>query len=303
MDFRHTDYFLTIMRVGSITGAAKELHISQPALSQYVKQIENELGVQLFNRETTPMSLSYAGELYLNAAQDNIEIKKNLMSQLSELTHKPHGRLRIGIAPSRGTLLLPRLIPAFYQKYPYIIIDLIEHNTLAVLQSLLEGACDFAFLTITPSEDRLVYKLLERSRVVLLASKRTVFSKNVPNGTEIKVLDAQNEKFILFSKGGLRQQSDRLFEMYQMKPKVVMELLTVETALGTLQHMDAVVICYDTYLHRNPEAMKHVNCYPLQVEMENTNDLFLCYHKNLYLTKYMTDFIKITQDQFTIEPR
>ena len=74
MNIRHIQYVLSILREGSITAASKKLFVSQPALSQTIKQIEQDLGAPIFDRNTDPISLTCAGQKYVEAAQRMLDI-------------------------------------------------------------------------------------------------------------------------------------------------------------------------------------------------------------------------------------
>lgn len=69
MNFKHINYVLTVLTEGSITAASKKLFVSQPALSQTIKLIEQDLGAPIFDRSTDPISLTYAGQRYVEAAR------------------------------------------------------------------------------------------------------------------------------------------------------------------------------------------------------------------------------------------
>ena len=82
MNIKQAQYILTIANEGSITAAAKKLYISQPSLSQMVRQVEKELGVALFDRTSLPLRLTYAGEKYLECAHTMIVANDRLENQL-----------------------------------------------------------------------------------------------------------------------------------------------------------------------------------------------------------------------------
>lgn len=79
MNFKHINYVLTVLTEGSITAASKKLFVSQPALSQTIKLIEQDLGAPIFDRSTDPISLTYAGQRYVEAAQAMLDIDRNLL--------------------------------------------------------------------------------------------------------------------------------------------------------------------------------------------------------------------------------
>ena len=120
MNMKHIQYVLTVLREVSITSASKKLYVSQPALSQTIKQIEQDLGATIFDRSTDPISLTYAGHKYVDAAEQMLDIERNLRAQLAEMTTEIHGRIRVGISVQRGLQLLPLVIPEFTRRYPYV---------------------------------------------------------------------------------------------------------------------------------------------------------------------------------------
>ena len=102
MNFKHIHYVLAVLRAGSITAASKKLFVSQPALSQTIKQVEQDLGAAIFDRSTDPISLTYAGKRYVEAAQAILDIDHNLRAEIAETKKEVHGRMRMGISNQRG---------------------------------------------------------------------------------------------------------------------------------------------------------------------------------------------------------
>ena len=111
MNTRHAQYMLTILKEGSITAAARKLYVSQPSLSQTVRLVENSLGTPIFNRTTDPITLTYAGEKYMEAARQILTIHSNLEKEISEITHEDHGTIRLGIPVQRAMEVLPSASP------------------------------------------------------------------------------------------------------------------------------------------------------------------------------------------------
>lgn len=102
MNIKHAQYMLTVLKEGSITAAAKKLYISQPSLSQMIKLVENTLGTPIFNRTTDPITLTYAGEKYIEAAKKILTINANLIKEIDEINHEEHGTIKLGIPVQQG---------------------------------------------------------------------------------------------------------------------------------------------------------------------------------------------------------
>ena len=118
MNMKQALYFKTIAQYGTITAAAKQLYISQPSLSQTLRQIEDEVGTPLFDRSTSPFHLTYAGERYLKAVEAMLDIETRLKEEIESIRRDDGGRLRLGISVTRAMQVLPDVIPIFTKAYP-----------------------------------------------------------------------------------------------------------------------------------------------------------------------------------------
>ena len=98
MNLKQARYIRTIAQEGGVTAAAKKLYISQPSLSQMLRQIEGELGVELFDRTVQPFRPTYAGECYLRAAQAMLSANEILENEIQQIRQEDRGRLRLGIS-------------------------------------------------------------------------------------------------------------------------------------------------------------------------------------------------------------
>lgn len=126
MNLRQAYYIKTIAKEGGITAAAKALYISQPSLSQMLKQIEAEIGMPLFDRSVSPLKPTSAGECYLHAATIMLNTQEILENELQELREENSGRLRLGISMQRSAQLLPAILPDFFADFPHVNLELRE---------------------------------------------------------------------------------------------------------------------------------------------------------------------------------
>lgn len=145
--------FYTVARCGSLTRAAQELYISQPAVSQSIKQLENQLGVSLFNRTHRGMELSAAGgKLIFKKVEEAINLLENAEGAISELRNTATGAIRIGATDSIFSHVLADKIAAYNEAYPAVKLELISSTSPDTLEKLKEGRCDVAFVNL-PVED------------------------------------------------------------------------------------------------------------------------------------------------------
>lgn len=293
MNIKHAQYMLTVLKEGSITAAAKKLYISQPSLSQMIKLVENTLGTPIFNRSTDPITLTYAGEKYIEAAKKILTINDNLIKEIEEINHEEHGTIKLGIPVQRAMQVMPYVLPRFYAKYPHVKVDVRESGSANTEAAVLDGNVDLACLTTYPKHEELNYILIEEEELVLLTSRNSQLAKRIPSGTPISITEAKNEKFISSKVGhSVRDTQDRLFVTYDIQPEILMETSSIEVGKRTAIACDAVMICPINYIEMTPELHPGCCVYPIQ-GIEQRRSFYVCHKKELYLTKYMRDFIEI----------
>lgn len=145
--------FYTVAKCGSLTKAAQELFISQPAVSQAIKQLEGQLGISLFNRTHKGMELSAGGgKLIINQVETALELLEAAENKLAELQTSATGTLRIGATDSIFSHVLSDPLAQFNEKYPAVKLELISSTSPNTVNQLKEGRCDIAFVNL-PLED------------------------------------------------------------------------------------------------------------------------------------------------------
>ena len=136
MNLKQLKYVQVLAKQGSFSKAAEELNISQPSLSQYIRKIEDELGLELFDRTGNNVRLTDAGMEYTAAGRKIIDIEHQLMLKFDDLRDEKTGSVRIGVSPYRSMCILPVVIAEFRKKYPNIQVIIDER----VGQELTDGA-------------------------------------------------------------------------------------------------------------------------------------------------------------------
>lgn len=293
MNLKHAQYMVTVMQEGSITNAARKLYISQPSLSQMIKLVETNLGTPIFNRTTEPLTLTPAGEKYIGAAQQILTINANLVKEIEEINSNDHGKIRFGVPVQRGMQLLPFVLPRFYRLYSNVDIAVYEQGSGLMENMILDGTVDIACMTTTARHSDLKYILIENEELVLLANKNTAIAGRIPSGTPIPITEAAGEKFVSNKPGhSIRAVQDGLFISNDIHPKIILETISIEVEKKVCLACDAVMICPRSYLEDTKELAEHAVIYPI-LHAGGQRHCYLCHRKNLYITKYMQDFIDI----------
>lgn len=286
-------YIQTIADCGSLTGAAKKLYVSQPSLSQMLRQIEEKIGLSLFDRSSSPFRVTYAGEMYLAAADAMLAINDQLEKQLREIKDDHVGRLRLGISVQRSMQILPKVIPVFRQMYPNVTLDLTERGSARLEELLQKGTIDLAFAAMESTGTNLVYELIEQETIGILPASDTKIVARIEPGTPITLADAEGETFVSLREGhSIRVVQDKLFRRSGFHPKILLETNTLEVgkrvavSSGTCMLMPNIYM--DEFIRR-----KRGEFYPLK-DYENHRHLYACYRKKEFMPKYTRDFIQIT---------
>ncbi len=293
MNMKQALYFKTIAQYGTITAAAKQLYISQPSLSQTLRQIEDEVGTPLFDRSTSPFHLTYAGERYLKAVEAMLDIETRLKEEIESIRRDDGGRLRLGISVTRAMQVLPEVIPIFTKAYPNVTIELTEAASASLEGLLQKGQIDLALAALEANEANIAYELIEKESIGILAGKDSQLAQLVPSGTPISLEMVEKETFVsLDTSHSSRIIQDRLFRRYNIRPKILLETSSLEVARRVALKSGACMVLPDVYadefVFNSGGAF-----YPLK-DYENHRHFYACYRNDENTKKYIRDFVSIT---------
>jgi len=300
---RYFSTILTVVREGSITAASKKLYISQPAVSQTIKTVENELGAPLFYREGNRLALTYAGQLYIEAVEQIQMIECNLRAKIAESKDLAYGDFRLGISTQRGLQLLPEIIPLFIKKYPHVRIRLKEEGSERLEQMITEGDCDIAFITTNSKRNSLQYVPIENEHVVLLAAKTTALAQKHPDGETLDIREAEDEDFISMTVGhSVRAIQDHLFNINDMHPRILLETHNMEAAKRITARSEAVFLLPSVYVSDEMPFRDQLSVYNI-INCNYERHFYFCYRQGMYLTGYQRDLVQIVCDALNVPCR
>lgn len=197
MNTKQLKYVLVLAREGSFSRAAEVLKISQPSLSQYIKKIEKEIGLELFDRTNGDVRITDAGRVYIEAGREILDIEHRMDIQFSELTGYRSGSLIIGAAPYRAAGMMPEVAMRFQKSHPGMHLIVREGTTAELSEGMEHGEFDLA-LTLLPLDGRLFRweKVMEEELVLAVPAFREPFPAiSAPDrrypAVDVNVLDGQ----------------------------------------------------------------------------------------------------------------
>lgn len=291
MNLKQAHYIRTIAQEGSITAAAKKLYVSQPSLSQMLRQVEGELGVALFDRSQSPFHLTFAGEKYLQAAHTILAANQRLENQIQEIREENSGRLRLGISVQRAMQVLPLTLPWFCVQFPHVTLEVTERGSAHLEELVCQGEIDLALAALESGSPRLAYELIEKEVVGILAGEKSGLAARYPAGTAITLDMAGEETFVSLKEGhSIRVVQDALFRQYGLSPKILLETDSLEVARRVALGTGSCMLCSDIYV--DGMVRRHGAFYPLR-DYENHRHFYACYPREEHLPRYAAGFIRI----------
>ncbi|MDH3603303.1 MAG: LysR substrate-binding domain-containing protein [Candidatus Tectomicrobia bacterium] len=229
MELRQLLAFKTVADQGSFTTAAGILRLTQSAISQQIKALEDECEVLLFDRSNRVVRLTDAGQLFLARVELILAQVENARIEMAEMAGGAKGRCRIGSLPSAAAYLLPWAIVRFQQRYPGVDLQLKEALQWQVLEWVSQGAVDFALMGLPVADTQLQSTALLQDEFVLMVPQHHDFAGR----RSVGIADLVQERFILYPQGaGGRDLFMDACRQAGFEPQVVFESDDRETILG-----------------------------------------------------------------------
>ena len=191
MNTKQLHYVLTLAHEGSFSKAADTLNITQPSLSQYIKKIEREIGLELFDRANGDIRLTDAGRVYIDAGKKILDIEHQMENSFTDLADHKTGSLIIGAAPYRAASMLPVIASRFQSLHPGMHLVVREGTTVELVEGMEHGEYDLA-LTLLPIDDRLFRweKVVEEELILAVPSSYSPFTTTTVPDRKHPAVDA-----------------------------------------------------------------------------------------------------------------
>jgi len=222
MEIRQLKAFVAIAETKTFTAGAKCVNITQAAISMQIRQLEDEVGLQLFTRTPRRVILTQAGEHLLARARRILREHDAALAEIAEIAGADYGRLRIGSASAMfSTKQLPNILGKLKEKYPNAEVTVSSGTSHALVEKIMHGAVDIAFISLPVEAANIQTDLLFSDEIVAIAHPKHPLAKE----KFISVATLAGERLILGEQGGnTRRMIDDFFSAANVRPNVVMEL-------------------------------------------------------------------------------
>jgi DNA-binding transcriptional LysR family regulator len=237
MELRHLRYFVVVAEEQNVTRAAERLHVSQPPLSRQIKDLEEELGVALFQRTAKSVALTAAGKIFLNEARAVLLQAEKAVQTVRAVAAGERGQLRVGYAPSLTVELLPKALRSFEGTCPGVRVSLHDLSTEECVQKLTARKLDVA-LTVRPSGSSMRGLAFERLITYPICCAVAV-NHPLAKKRSIALARLRQEKLMGYSQEDYPEYFDWLAEIFKPNPFDPHSVEEYDSATGLIAAVEA----------------------------------------------------------------
>lgn len=285
MNSRQLQYAVLLSKTQSFSRVAKELNITQPALSKQILSLETELGVKLFDRTKTPLGLTPAGEHFIHKVEKLLYEEEQLISSMEQFRSGEAGQLVIGISPFRSSYLIADTVKKVRKKFPQVQVKLHEVASDILREQAKEGKYDFAIINLPVDESVLEIKPIEPDRLVLVVPKelRNIIP-GIKNEMEINFKDCSKLPFVTMGEGQeMRSLFNKLCASADFIPEIAVESVKLSTTWTIAREGIAAAILPYQFIEK--ENLDNVTVFDIK-DLKYLRQPAVVYKRGQYLSEY-----------------
>jgi len=243
MELRHLRYFVAVGEAENVSRAAGTLHVSQPALSRQIRDLESELGVKLLERSAHAVRLTQAGRVFLREAKSVLARTDEAVARAREAGEGERVELNVGYAMSPTVRILPPALRSFQSVHPRVRVRLHDLSSMEMFAGLRAGKLQIAFV-VCPSPGRLrgmQFEPLSTGEMILAMSPRHPLARR----REVPVKEAAQQPLVVFSKAeypDYHEALDVLFDGIRPRPRISEEHDSVASLIAAVEAGTGVAV-------------------------------------------------------------
>lgn len=255
IELRQLHYFVRIAQLEHFGQAAKELHVVQPALSRHMKQLEEELGVELFERLPRGVRLTAAGKVLLFQTTSILDDIDRMVSMTKQAAAGKTGFLKVGFADGATySGHVPEILGEFRKHNPKIEMELVPASSMSQAELLASDAIDIGFVYWLPSNKAgIESRAINKERIVLAAARS---NRAIASRKTLRLRDLKDEAFVWFKRSDGPMYYDLIISRCNqagLTPKVAQEAFTESTMLSLVAADIGVTFITESARRRKPD--------------------------------------------------
>jgi DNA-binding transcriptional LysR family regulator len=263
MELRHLRYFVAAAQAENVSRAALRLHVSQPALSRQIRDLESELGFPVFERSAKSVRLTAAGKVFLAEAQDILKRVDQAVKAGREVASGGGVELRLGYAPSPTARIIPPSLRKFQAQHPKVKVSLHDLSTEEMLSGVREGKLHLAFL-VRPTKAMLrglKFAELTRDPMCLAVPPDHVLARN----RSATLAEAARQPLVVFSRDQYPEYTaylDSLFRSIHSKPQIAQEHDSAASLIAAVESGAGVALVAESFSCSSGPRLKLIPISP-----------------------------------------
>jgi DNA-binding transcriptional LysR family regulator len=288
MDFYQLTYFKKVVETGSVSRAAEELLLTQPAVSKQIRGLENELGERLFDRIGKKVFLTHAGEKLYTHVENILRSVADAKTAVRDLSEECSGELIIGASDHISIHRLPGVLKSYITAFPKVDLKLRCHRSEAIHEMVAKNQVDLGVITLPQPEPNMIYKTIWKDRMSL------IFVKNHPLASlnKIRLKDTINYGMILTETGTeTRNNFDAAFALQGLRPNVSMEVAYIETIKALVRAGLGISILPDKAVESEVKSGELIKAKISDAKF--SRDLGVVYLKNKFVSRPAKEFLNV----------
>ena len=288
MDMLQLEHFLAVVEERTFTRAAERVSRTQPAVSQSIKKLEEEVGTPLFSRDVHEVSLTHAGEVLADYARRILSLRNEAMRHVGEVRTLRSGNLSIAAHEAAAVYLLPGALRVYLQRFPDIKVAIYRSRLEEIPRQVMDREVDVGFVKEVPAFHELQSVEVHTDEMVCIASPRhPLASRDI-----VTVKDLSSEQFVLHHLcSATADKILRLFEQHSARCRVVAELWSFENIKGFVQEEVGLAIVPGITVRQELKSRALVRI-PLR-ELEMPRRTVMIYREQGYLSDAARELIRI----------
>ena len=285
MNIRHLKIFITVADCGKMSTAAEKLFISQPSVSQAIREIEDYYGIKLFERLSKKLYITKSGEMLLKYARHIVESFDEMEMELKNTGQNIC--LRVGATVTVGTCILNPIIKKFEKNESNISSKIVINNTNVIENMILKSELDVGIVEGVITNKDIVKIPIYRDKLVIISGKQHKFYKV----NSIKLQDLQGEDMIMREVGsGSRELFDSVIHRENIEINEKWNSTNTDSIKNAVMEGQGLGVLSTLMIK---EEIKNGKLHIIEVEdVDISRDICVIYHKNKFISDYLKNFIE-----------
>ena len=266
MDYRDS-VFLSVAEHLSFSKASEALHISQPAVSRHIKELEQRYDASLFERKGNRIYLTGAGEKVYHAFKEIAQHYRNLDFEMGELHNAQAGEIRVGASSTIAQYVIPRVMASFHKRYPHIRLHLMNGNSFEMEQLLLDNRIDLALVENLSSQAGIRYRDFLHDELIVVTGKSSLYAERAT----IEKEDLLQIPLVLREEGSGTLE---VIRQYFAQQKILFEDLNTPIHLGSTESIKNFLLDFNGLAIVSEKAVRNELYLKTLVKLQVTGITF-----------------------------